>query len=127
MTFHSRFKIGDAVWHINISYVYDIEPCSACASTGVVLLGGEHFPCPKCNGTKQTHTRGIRKWTVGRRFLIHRILLEAGCGPHAPDGYRIQYLDYAESDEDTIHYPADQCFATEEEAKAACDMLNAAG
>ena len=73
MIIETRFSLGDVVHvlrHARMERV--IEPCPACKEAKVIVIEGESFKCPKCDG--RGHLIGQRHaWYVDLTSTVGRV------------------------------------------------------
>ena len=109
MDIHTRYDVGDTVWHCHPDY--DHVECTCCKGIGTIIAGdGEEYYCPKCDGHKTNAIRCFR-----------------------PKGETITRIKYDSSlMGEKLTYETDACYCpltrdlypTEADAQAAADRLN---
>lgn len=89
-----KFKIGDTVHYTKRECQKNNIECTICDSTGIVVLQGEEFKCPKCKGEMKT------SWVqaYGGEFDIVEIIITEDAYYNEP---RYKYISDTYNYEDT--------------------------
>lgn len=127
MEIKTKFNVGDVVYVCKRNKTHESENCNICDGKGIVTIKGNDFTCPRCNGNKHIHIRGVNSFVPEERTIkkikifVHfsknkggtQIYTKYEFGSH--DGYgRYSVADYN-----------NMIFTTKEEAEARCKELNA--
>jgi hypothetical protein len=72
----TRFSLGDSVFVISDSRAWKLGDCPTCDKTGKIMVSGEQFVCPKCEGRKEIRNYK-RRWYVDRQDIVGQIRVVA--------------------------------------------------
>lgn len=71
----NKYEIGDIVYAIDHGEIHSTTQCKTCSSSGIVVIAGETFTCPKCHGTKENVYSIPPKWFVDTQSMIGQITI----------------------------------------------------
>lgn len=63
------YALGDTVWFGVKQNKVEAVACDACTSTGIVVLAGAEYACPKCHGGRVTSEK---EWVV-KSGVVRRV------------------------------------------------------
>lgn len=116
----TKFDFGDLVVPIELKEIKKFVECSGCDSSGSIILkdGREHV-CPVCNGSGKSRKVVGKKWSP-----VHSLF-----GSTMYKVSEIAMFDKIAEGEECYHlgdlyYEAENCFASDEEARAECERRN---
>lgn len=131
MKITTKFSIGERVWVIARSHVYQPHPCRTCNESGSIEIQGDTFVCPRCSGRKMEQ-RGCERWHVDRSDVVGQIRFEATKPLEYHDsvsegGFTEAYMLETSGVGSGSVYDARQLFAAEDHAETECLRRNSGG
>jgi hypothetical protein len=139
MNIETKFQFNDRVYFIHQAWRQYWEPCGFCGSKGYVFGANQkERDCPECYGRKGFQRQGEFEWLVDGPYTIGQVRVEiTGEDEDSPDTGFSNYgpRKYCRKEEYMMKetgigsgsiYDGYRCFASREEAQAACDTRNVA-
>jgi hypothetical protein len=132
MDFKTKFSLGDRVCTIKSCPANHIVKCVTCNHTGKVLIGGEEFVCPKCEGKSSHPVYDGHKYFIGdENVLVGKVSvsatqerylsrLERGKGDRVETEYMLNTTGVGSGTVWREH----ELFNSRQEAQAECDKRN---
>lgn len=135
MNINTKYNIGDLVYTVIEKDAYRKIACKCCKATGKVLIDGNDYTCPKCDGNSS------HKVCSGRRFLVwesgvvgkitteHEVNTDSNSNMFTVDvnngiGAEIKYMIDSTGIGSGTLWNEDRLFPSREEASAFCDVEN---
>lgn len=116
----SKFDVGDTVHAIKNEHAMTWVPCSFCGSTGgIVGASGKRRNCPECYGRAGSEEWLPKEWRAREPMTVGQVRLEIEARK-TDERYMLRETGVGTG---TL-WSAEDLFATEDEAKAACADRN---
>lgn len=120
MQITTQFDLGQILWKLRIVSLH--KPCNECCGTAKIIIGTTKYLCSRCNGKGE---EAADHWAPKQTSKVTQINAKRWHGhDHRGRSCVHEETEYIFSGDDDYTAHERYCFATEEDALEAADIMN---